>query len=264
MTLLYMFVILVAVLGLTLFLATRVRRSVPKHLLESNNEAAIVYVTIIGVIYGVFLAFVILALWERRSKAEDHVEAESAQLYVLFRLVREFPAPLRTELIQEILAYNKGIVEYEWPLIIKLNLEELDRHSSKMDRIWENIAHFRSDSATEQVLYQQALEACEKVYVARRMRLLDAEDGLGYFMWAMIILGACTVIIPTLFLHVEHFGYLVVAKTCMVVLLILTAYTIYDLQRPFRGSWPVDSKPYTSIQERMERIVSEPGTLNSN
>ena len=44
----------------------------------------------------------------------------------------------------------------------------------------------------------------------------------------------------------------------------LTVYTIYDLQRPFRGSWPVDPKPYQFVQERMERIFSEQGTLNSN
>ena len=264
MSLVYMFIILVAAVAITLFVATRIRRSFPKHLLQTNNEAAVVYMTLIGVIYGVFLAFVILALWERRSKAEDHVEAESAQLYVLFRLTREFPTPLRTELIQEIFAYNKGIVDLEWPLMVNLDLGQLQQRSSELDKIWEKSVSFRPASAAEQVLYQQTLEACEKVYVARRMRLLDAEDGLGYFMWTMIILGGITAIVPTLFLHVEHFGYLVVAKTCMVVLLMLTAYTIYDLQRPFRGSWPVESTPYTFIQERMEHVVNEAGTQNSH
>jgi hypothetical protein len=264
MSLVYMFVILVTVLGITLLFATRIRRSVPKHVLQTNNEAAIVYVTIIGVIYGVFLAFVILALWERRSKAEDHVESESAQLYVLFRLAREFPAPLGAQLVQEILAYNKGIVESEWPLMVNLDLGQLEQRSSELDKIWEKSVSFRPASVAEQILYKQALEACEKIYVARRMRLVDAEDGLGYFMWAMIIIGGFTVIVPTLFLHVEHFGYLIVAKTCMVVLLMLTAYTIYDLQRPFRGSWPVEPAPYKFIQERMERVVGGQGRLNSH
>jgi len=146
---------------------------------------------------------------------------------------------------------------------VKVDLGDLYRRSSKLDRIWENSIHFRLVSPAEQVLYQQTLEACEKVYVARRMRLLDAEDGLGIFIWVIIILGGLTVIIPTLFVHVEHFSYLIIAKTCLVVLLILTAYTIYDLQRPFRGSWPVEPRPYTLIQERMEQIVGEQGTLSS-
>ena len=264
MSLVYMFVILGAVLGMTLFLATRIRRKVPKHLLQTNNDAAVIYVTIIGVIYGVFLAFVIFALWERRSRAEDHVEAESAQLYVLFRLTRELPVPLGPQIIQLIIDYNKEIVESEWPMMLRLELGELNQHSSKLDQIWEKSASFRPVSPAEQVLYQQALEACEDVYVARRMRLLDAENKLGYFMWTMIILGGITVIVPTLFVHVEHFGYLVVAKTCMVLLLMLTVYTIYDLQRPFRGTWPVDPKSYQLIQERMERILSEQGTSNPN
>jgi len=260
----YGIVILLTVLGITLWVATRIRRTVPKQLLQTNNEAAIVYVTIIGVIYGVFLAFVILALWERRSRAEDHVEAESAQLYVLFRLAREYPAPLGSQLVQEILTYNKEIINFEWPLMIKLELEDLYRRNSKLDRIWEKSVSYRPASPAEQILYQRTLEACERVYVARRMRLLDAEDGLGYFMWAMIVLGGFTVIVPTLFLHVEHFSYLIVAKTCTVVLLMLTAFTIYDLQRPFRGSWPVESRPYTLIQERMEHVVNDQGMLNSH
>ena len=264
MSLVYMFVILVAAVGITLLVAIRIRRSVPKHVLQTNNEAAAVYVAILGVIYGVYLAFVIFALWEQRSRAEEHVETESAQLYVLFRLAREFPAPFGAQIIQEILAYNKEIDESEWPLMVKLELRELQQRSSKLDQIWEKSASFRPVAPADQVLYQQALEACEEVYVARRMRLLDAENGLGYFMWAMIILGGFTVIIPTLYLHVEHFSFLIVAKTCVVVLLMLTAYTIYDLERPFRGSWPVDPKPYLFIQERMERLMSEQGTLNSH
>jgi len=264
MSLVYMFVILVAAVGITLLSAAKIRRSVPKQLLQTNNEAAVVYMAIIGVIYGVFLAFVILALWERRSRAEDHVEAESAQLYVLFRLSREFPAPLGAQLVQDVLAYNKEIVDSEWPLMVQLELKNLQQRGSKLDQIWENSVRFRPASPAEQVLYQQTLEACEKVYVARRMRLVDAEDGLGYFMWMMIILGGITAIVPTLFIHVEHFGYLIVAKTCMIVLLMMTAYTIFDLQRPFRGSWPVESKPYTVIQERREQIMSDHGTLNSH
>ena len=136
MSLVYMFVILVAAVGITLLAAFRIRRSVPKHVLQTNNEAAAVYVAILGVIYGVYLAFVIFALWEQRSRAEEHVETESAQLYVLFRLAREFPAPFGAQIIQEILAYNKEIVESEWPLMVKLELRELQQRSSKLDQIW--------------------------------------------------------------------------------------------------------------------------------
>ena len=47
------------------------------------------------------------------------------------------------------------------------------------------------------------------------------------------------------------------SATCMVGLLVLTVYTIYDLQRPFRGSWPVKRRPYILIQERMQQVLHE-------
>ena len=256
----HLILLLVAILGITFLLIRFIRRSVPREVLRTNNEAAVTYLTVIGVLYGVFLAFVIFSLWQQRTNAQDHAEAESSQLYVLFRLAREFPAPQGPELVQEIMAYNKEIVNLEWPLMARLDFSKLDPRSSKLDRIWEDSVRFHPASQVEQALYQRVLEAGERVYVARRMRILDAEASLGSLLWALVILGGIATIVPTLFIHVEHLGFLVVAKACMVGLLTLTAYTIYDLQRPFRGSRPVEPRPYILIQERMEQVLREQGT----
>jgi hypothetical protein len=109
------------------------------------------------------------------------------------------------------------------------------------------------------VMYQRVLETSEKAYIARRTRLLDAEAALGSLLWTLVIVGGLATIVPTLFIHVEHRGFLVVAKTCMITLLVLTVYTIYDLQRPFRWSWPVEPRPYILIQERMQQVLREQG-----
>jgi len=259
----HLVLLLVASLGIVLLLVRLIRGSVPHEVLRTDNEAAVTYLTVIGVIYGVFLAFVIISLWQQRTDAQDHVETESSQLYVLFRLAREFPAPAGPELVQQIMAYNKEVVSFEWPLMTKLEFDELDRSGSKLDRIWEESVRFHPASQAEQALYQRVLEASERVYVARRMRLLDAEASLGNLLWALVMLGAIAVIVPTLFIHVEHVSFLVAAKTCMVGLLMLTAYTVYDLQRPFRGSWPVEPRPYILVQERMEQVLREQGTSTS-
>jgi len=64
--------LLVAILGITFLLMRFIRRSVPREVLRTNNEAAVTYLTVIGVLYGVFLAFVIFSLWEQRTNAQDH------------------------------------------------------------------------------------------------------------------------------------------------------------------------------------------------
>jgi mannose/fructose/N-acetylgalactosamine-specific phosphotransferase system component IIC len=85
--------LLLVTIGIALLLAALIRRSVPREELRTNNEAVVTDLTVIGVIYGVFLAFVIFSLWQQRTVTQDHVETESSQLYLLFRLAREFPAP---------------------------------------------------------------------------------------------------------------------------------------------------------------------------
>jgi hypothetical protein len=181
----------------------------------------------------------------------------------LFRLAREFPAPAGPELMQQIVAYNKEIVSLEWPLMANLDFSELDRRSSKLDKIWEDSVHLHPVSPVEEALYHRVLEAGEKTYVARRMRLLDAEASLGHLLWTLVILGGIATIVPTLFIHVQHVHFLVIAKTCMVTLLVMTVYTIYDLQRPFHSSWPIEPRPYILVQERMEQILREQGASGS-
>ena len=250
-------VLVVVTVGLTFLLLALIRRMFSQEELEFNNQTVGNYLAIISVVYGVFLAFVILVLWEQRDRADEHVETEAAELNFLFHISLEFPDPLRSDLLGAIRTYDNNVINVECPYMVRRELKSLYARNPAIDAIWELLAHSRPSSEAEQALRTQALDVSEKIYIARRMRLLDAGKSLGPYLWMIVIVGGIATIFPTLFTHVRSFAFLVVTKSCTVLVLLLVMYTIHDLQGPFQGSWRVKPDAYILDLERMDAVLQQ-------
>lgn len=70
-----------SILGLYL-----VRPLVPVERLKRNHEVAGFTFGVIGACYGLLLAFVIVAAWERFDRADEKVQGEAMALSSLYRL----------------------------------------------------------------------------------------------------------------------------------------------------------------------------------
>lgn len=251
-------VLLTATLVGVITVATAVlRRRFLADPLANDNESMGIYLVIVSATYGVFLAFVTYALWGQRNQAQQFVESEAAELNFLFHVSRAFPEPTRTELLQQIRTYNNNIISLEWPAMVRHDLEFLYGRNPAIDSIFEILTRFAPSRDTERSIRGQAVEVAEKVYIARRMRLLSARNSIGLYVWLVIIIGAIVNVIPTMFLRVRRFTFQIVAKSCLVLLLLLVIFTIRDLENPFRGSWRVLPEPYILNNQRMDAVLKE-------
>lgn len=99
-----------SVLGLYL-----VRRLVTVDRLQENHEIAGVTFASLGAFYGVVLAFVIVAAWERFDQANANAHNEATALENLYKLGAGLPEPMRSQLDSAVLEYTNHVVEEEWP-----------------------------------------------------------------------------------------------------------------------------------------------------
>src|SRR5208282_1001783 len=77
-----------------------VRRLVPVERLKLNHEVAGVTFGVIGAFYGLLLAFVIVAAWERFDRADEMAQTEAMSLASLYRISKGLPQPLQHNLQQ--------------------------------------------------------------------------------------------------------------------------------------------------------------------
>ncbi len=92
-----------------------VRLLVPLDRLQKNHEVAGITYGVLGAFYGLVLAFVIVATWERFNLASANAHQEASALESLYRLAGGFSEPTRTDLETSIREYTHHVVEEEWP-----------------------------------------------------------------------------------------------------------------------------------------------------
>jgi hypothetical protein len=103
---------LAAVVGLAL-----VQRLVPATIRKEHNDVAGFIYAVLGVIYAVLLALVVIAVWEEFGRARVTVESEANALAEIFWLAHQLPEPEGRHLQELTRSYAEEVVEGEWPLM---------------------------------------------------------------------------------------------------------------------------------------------------
>src|SRR5829696_2266665 len=94
-----------------------VQRLVPATVRMGYNDVAGFIYAVLGVIYAVLLALVVIATWEEFGRARVTVESEANALAEIFWLAHQLPEPEGRELQELCRSYAEEVVEKEWPLM---------------------------------------------------------------------------------------------------------------------------------------------------
>jgi len=79
-----------------------VRRRVPLDILKEQHEVAGISYAVIGGFYGVLLAFVLVASWERFERARANTDAEANAVGDLYRQAAGLPGETGPSLRQDL------------------------------------------------------------------------------------------------------------------------------------------------------------------
>src|ERR671910_979284 len=94
-----------------------VQRLVPATIRMGYNDVAGFIYAVLGVIYAVLLALVVIATWEEFGRARVTVEAEANALAEIAWLADALPEPEGRELQELARSYAEEVVDEEWPLM---------------------------------------------------------------------------------------------------------------------------------------------------
>jgi Protein of unknown function (DUF4239) len=241
--------VLVAILGLFL-----VQRLVPSTLREEHNNVAGFIYSVVGIAYAVLLAFVVIAVWQDYETAKDTVETEANELAGVYFVADRFPDPERTRVQELARSYARAVVEEEWPLMER---GETSEHASALlSELRISLLSVDASTGAGQVLYDQGLTRLHEVSDARRLRLLEATQGLPTVLWVVLLGGGVVAVSFTyLFGLKDNWAHaLMVAALTLVVTGIL--FTIGSLDYPFAGQ--VEIQP-DAFEEVLRSFEEDPG-----
>ena len=237
--------VLIAVAGLTL-----VQRLVPSQLRQEHNDVAGFIYAVLGVIYAVLIALVVIAVWEEFAAARDTAEREASELNDVFRLAHPLPDPEGRQLQELARSYAQVVVDEEWALMAQGRTSPrawdlLD----EMTLLFENV---EVRTKAEQVLYGEALDRIDELANARNARLVEAGEGIPTVLWGVLAVGGIMIVSFTYLFGLENtlVHYLMVAVLALVISSVL--FTIGVLEYPFSGDVRVDPEAFEVVLERFE------------
>jgi cytochrome bd-type quinol oxidase subunit 2 len=227
-----------------------VQRLVPTEVRQGHNDVAGFIYAVVGVIYAVLLALMVIAVWEDYEKARDTVEQEANALAEIFWLAHGLPEPERHHVQELARSYAREVVDEEWALM------ELGRASPRgwvlIDDIRAALQGYEPHTVAGQELYSEGLDQVQRLADARRMRLVEAEEGLPGVLWVILIVGGVAAVGFTYLFGLENTRAhnLMVATLAMIIALVL--FTVGALEYPFSGSAHIGTGTFELLLDRFE------------
>jgi hypothetical protein len=233
-----------------------VRRLVPQSALRELNEVAGFIIAVLGVLYAVLLAFVVIAVWEEFEEARVTAEREAHSVAVIWRASQGLPRPVgqrMSELCQE---YARTVIEEEWPAMARG--EQSPRAWEQLDGLWRAVYELTLRTARDETLFDQIVTQLGKLGGDRRMRLLASRTGVPRAMWLVLISGALLTVAFTYFFGVRSPTAQVLMTAALATIIGLCLFMVAAINYPFTSDVRVQPEAFQMVLEMMERSEGTP------
>jgi len=222
-----------------------VRRRVPLEQLMEHHEVAGVCFAVLGGLYGIILAFVLVSSWERYEAARAETVFEASAAADLYRHAAGLSEPAQSQLSENILSYLQSVVDDEFPAMANGHASDVtQRHYYA---VWSSIIKMRPTDAWEVALYQNTLEKLDDFADGRRHRLLYIETGLPGVIWIFLIaFGVATVGFTYLF-GMRRLLPQVIITVVLAATIAWTLALVHETQAPFAGGLRVSDRAFQVV-----------------
>ena len=236
---------LVSVVGLAV-----VQRLVSSELRKQHNDVAGFIYAVVGVVYAVVLGLVVVAVWGDYEATRDTTYREADELAEIFWLAHRLPEPEQHRIQELARSYARVVVEEEWPLM------EDGRASPRawalLDELRAALEGFEPRTEAGQVLYQEGLHQIHDLANARRMRLVEANEGIPPILWVVLGGGGIVTVGFTYLFGLDNTWAHRVMVAVLAGLIVVVLFTIGELDYPFSGGAGIGTDAFELILERFE------------
>jgi hypothetical protein len=227
-----------------------VRRSVELRTLESHHDVAGFILAVVGVVYAVLLAFVVVVTWQQFEDARTAADQEAEVAGGLYRS----SAALSTGGAQvrvALRAYARSVVEQEWPAMAAHHRES-PQTDVALNRVWAALQAARPRGARQAEFYRHAVTHLLNLGELRRSRVLSSGNRLPIPIWIVLIAGAAISVGFTYFFGVKNFLAQALMVGALAAVIGLVLFLIVSLDLPFTGE--VGVRP-TAMKDALEEFA---------
>lgn len=215
---------------------------------DDDNLAGI-KLTGLYTLFAVILGFVILSSWQFYAESTDSVRTEAASASVVNRNAASLPGKLGQPVQSALERYLGLTVATEWPHVDRTPATERPA-SVALETVNREIVKLPSQNSVPVANSQNTmLYYLGQLETARAERVFFAEDDDPDFVWAFLFVGGMAVMILSATLHFRSARLHILMVASMSAIFAASLFSIYALNHPFSGPFPVSSDSLELVQQ---------------
>jgi hypothetical protein len=238
--------VLLAVAGMLV-----VRHSVELSTLETHNEVAGFVYAVLGVVYAVVLAFVVIVVWEQHNAADQHAHEEAAAIAAVYQLAGGLPESDGQRIRQALQAYARVVIDEEWESLSRG--EPSQRAFDRIDDLWRAYRQIEPRTEQEKAIYAESLTQLTGLNHSRWQRLLDSREGVHLALWASLAVGGVLTVAFSYLFGVRRVHSQIAITGTLAAIIAMMLFLIYAIDYPFRGDVRVEPQPFEEVITVLER-----------
>ena len=232
---------------------------VPWNVREEDTSMVGLSYALCGGIFAVVLAFVAVGVYEAMEKTNVTAAAEANSLCNLVFDSAGMPKEIGSRIREEVDQYIDTVTEKEWPSQQAYHMEasNFEQGWSQVRQINTEIAVWEPATPGQAAINADMVRLVNKLFAARRTRLLAASAHLPDAVWQMLVFGL-GLVTAFIYLYGPHSFKIHAAVTGLTMLSIGLVFTlIIALDYPFRGALSVDDEAFKGVKAVASHAFAE-------
>lgn len=201
------------------------------------------FLTVIGLIYGLIAAFSINNAWERFSKIRDAIALEIDSFDSIHSLSRQLSDKASVRKLKSVMIdYCNEVPKVEWHKYWEA--ENVHKIFKTMQKI---VSEIKIKNQKDYLLLDKIIDEVSEAASARSQQLILAQSRISKIQWVLNIFLSLILIAGLVFLQILNYtlSIFIVATMIAAILLILTV--IYDLDSMKVAEEEVSIEPYRRL-----------------
>ncbi|MFJ6726197.1 hypothetical protein ACIQPQ_14910 [Streptomyces sp. NPDC091281] len=219
----------------------------------TETPDVIEYMTMwIGVVYAIVLGLAIAGVWEARSVAQDHVQAEAQSLHEISERVRVYPPAVRDRIRDDVNAYVGHVVTTEWKAMADRD-EVTDRGDALLERVRVDLTDYEPASDFEAQAYQPLLDQMAAADQARTNRANSTGATMPGVVWFGLLAGAVITIGMVFALQIRRTARELILAGLFSALIAFLLFLIWDFDAPYSRGVTASAEPFLHLFPGVDR-----------
>ncbi|HVQ53210.1 MAG TPA: hypothetical protein VMS92_24495 [Mycobacterium sp.] len=227
--------ILVVVVTAAIAAKLLLRRRAPEGGWFTDSPRSAGTLSLIGTMFAVMLAFVILFALQSYQRAREGASVEAVAVTELHSVAAVFQSPFSDRLQSGLVCYARAVIDDEWPAMRAGHSSE--RVDSWIDKLHGDFANTEPQGARQEAAYAQWFDEEAQRREGRRERLAEATPSVPLPLWFVLVIGASLTITYMCAQADRREGVLIQSLPVGFVTALLTAgmLVVLFLDHPYAG-----------------------------